>query len=431
MRKISFETLGCRYNQYETAEMAYELKEAGFQVAGIDGTADVVVINTCTVTDKSDARCRAAIRKAKEANPKAQVVVAGCYAETNPDEIVKVSGVDLVLGNISKFSVADLLDDLPSGDTKVIVGEKAPEILPVRPVGRIAGRTNAYLNIQTGCNETCAFCIVRIARGKNRSSNPDKIIEQIGRISNSGIREVVLSGVNLGDYGKNTPTSLAMLVRRMLDETALERIRFSSINPNTITDELIDLIASSNRVCRHLHIPLQSGSDKILKAMRRPYLSEDYLKLLDRLVSKIPDIGIGADVMVGFPGETEKDFERTYALLEYAPVMMLHVFAYSPRENTDAYTMSGRVDKKELKRRSKALKTLSAKKGGNFRARFVGKTLDTLIENSRGSDGRLKGFSDNYLPVTLDGPDELRGAITPITIISSGGDRLLGKTLAR
>ena len=426
-RKVSFETLGCRYNRYETAEMAHELADAGYRVVKDNEEPDVVVINTCTVTDKSDTRCRAAVRRAKSKNPQARVVVAGCYVETNPEEASDVAGVDLALGAESKFSIATALANLDNGGDKVITGSSAPPKLPVRPVERLDGRTNTYINVQGGCDEVCSFCIVRVARGASRSADPDQIVSQIGRMVNAGAKEVVLSGVNLGDYGSGTSSTLAGLISQILDKTAIERIRLSSINPNTITDELIEVMAKEERICRHLHVPLQSGSNRILKLMRRPYTSMDYEILLDRLASKIPGIGIGADVMVGFPGETEVDFKMSYELLQRSAVMMFHVFAWSPRENTEAFMLEDRVTKLDAKRRSRELKELSSKKSKSFRADLIGKNLKVLVENSRGKDGGLKGFSDNYAPVVIEGPDDLKGKIIPVTILSANGNHLWGE----
>jgi threonylcarbamoyladenosine tRNA methylthiotransferase MtaB len=412
--------------------MAFELEQAGYRESESDETADVVVINTCTVTDKSDARCRAAIRKAKKEHPGAQIVVAGCYVETNPDEVMAVEGVSLAVGNVDKFKLVDALAHLDANAGALptaITSTPAPARMPVRAVKRLTGRTNAYLNIQGGCDELCAFCVVKIARGKNRFADPSAVIGQIGRIADSGVAEVILSGVNLGDFGKGTSATLATLVQDALAQTAIQRIRFSSINPNTITDQLIDLIASSDRICRHLHIPLQSGSDSILHAMRRPYTAREYSVLLEKLNAKIPGIGIGADIMVGFPGETDSDFLSSYDLIAASPIMMLHVFNFSPRENTEAFTLPHRVDKDVAKERSALLNRLSIDKNRTFRERFVGTTATVLVETARDKDQRLKGFTDNYLPVTFDGPDSLRGTIAPVHIDRVGKERLEGSGL--
>ncbi|MBI5815553.1 MAG: tRNA (N(6)-L-threonylcarbamoyladenosine(37)-C(2))-methylthiotransferase MtaB [Nitrospinae bacterium] len=426
-RKVSFETLGCRYNRFESAEMAYELENAGFAAAGEGETSDIVVINTCSVTSKSAARCRAAIRQARAQNPGAVVVVAGCYSQTNPAEAAAEEGVGLVLGNVEKFELANALKEIGDGGApaKVMVGSGTrPDYLPVRPVTSLEGRTNAYIKAQSGCDEECSFCVVRIARGKSVSARPDDVVAQVRLMAGKGVREVVFTGINLGQFGGGT--GLCGLIKRTLDETSTERVRLSSINPQHVTDELIELMASSPRICRHLHIPLQNGSDRILAAMRRPYTSGMYETLLGKLAKAIPGIGIGADVMVGFPGETEEDFNATYSLIERSPLMMLHVFTYSPREGTEAYSMKGRPPKKEAKARAAMLKKLSGQKRAEAGEKQVGGTLDALVENTRDAAGNLKGFSDNYFPVTFKGPDSLMSAIVPVKIISAGADGLSG-----
>jgi len=429
-RKVSFETLGCRYNRYESAEIAYELDRAGYEMAPPDTPADVVVINTCAVTGKSAARCRSAIRHAKAANPGAWIVVTGCYSETNPGAVAGVEGVDIVAGNAEKFDIAGALSKIdPGGRAKVLVGGALPATLPVRPVTAMAGRTNAYLNVQSGCDEVCSFCLVRLARGKSRSAEPELVVDQVARMAAAGIREVVLSGINVGQYGAGTDMTLARLVRLILSRTAIGRVRLSSVNPNDVSGELIDLMAAEPRFCRHLHIPLQSGSDAILERMRRPYRADDYEALLEKLVARAPGIGLGADVMVGFPGETDRRFRETFELLERSPVMMLHVFAYSPRKGAEAFDMDGAPPKPVVRQRSAALKELSREKGRAMRRRFVNQTLETLIENTRGGDGYLRGFTANYLPVRLEGPDELMNRITPVKMIRADGDRLTGEAV--
>ncbi len=425
--KVSFETLGCRYNRFETSEMAYELEQAGYEEAVNGELSDLVVINTCTVTDKTDTRCRAAIRKAKKEHPNATIVVAGCYSETNREEVASIDGVALTLGTDSKFNIVSALKAME--DKSELPDTVTSERLPVRPIKNLTGRTNGYINIQGGCDETCSFCIVRFARGGNRSADPTEIIEQVKRLSGAGIREVVLSGINLGAYGKGKGSSLAQLVRGIVDKTDMERIRFSSINPNTITDELIETIATSDRICGHLHIPLQSGSDKILKMMRRPYTSNFYEELLKKLVDQIPVIGLAADVMVGFPGETEDDFNDTYQLIERSGLMALHVFAFSPREGTDAFAMPGFVQKDTGKERSARLRELGERKGAAFRSKFIGKRLKVLVENKRDNLGRAKGFSMNYIPVVLDGSDDLLGNIVSVKAEREDGDRLFAVAL--
>lgn len=419
-KKVAIETIGCRFNRFESAEIAHELSRAGFITAGDGELPDVIIINTCTVTDKSDAKCRAAIRRAKAGAPDAVIVVAGCYAEMNAEEVARESGVRLVVGNLRKLNLAEALAELsPGNGVKIITGGERPAALPVAPITSLDGRTNAYVKIQSGCDEVCSFCVVRFARGKSISAAPDDIIAQIREMERAGIREAVLTGINIGEYEHG----LVTLIRRALDETGIERIRLSSINPNHVTEELIDLMASSQRLCKHLHIPLQSGSSGVLLRMKRPYTPELYEMLLRRLDERLPGIGIGADVMVGFPGETDAEFEETRSLIERSPLMMLHVFAYSPREGTEAYSMSGAVPKKIAKTRSAILKKLSAEKRAAFGNRFIGHTLDALVENTRDANGMLKGFTDNYLPVIFAGGDEFMNRIVPVRIVSWDGER--------
>lgn len=429
-RKVSFETLGCRFNQFETAEMAHEMEKSGFAFTQAGERSDVVVINTCAVTAKSGARCRAAIRKAREEHPGAEVVVAGCYSETSPDQVAGEDGVSLVLGNVEKFGLASALASLDSGSARKIMvgganGVSAP--LAVRPVTSIEGRTNAYIKAQSGCGEECSYCIVRVARGKSVSADPDEIVAQIRRISEAGVKEIVFTGINLGEYRSKGGLDLAGLVKKTLDETPIPRIRLSSVNPQLVTDELIGLMAASPRVCRHLHVPLQSGSDAVLARMRRPYTSAQYEALLNKLAEKIPGIGIGADVMVGFPGETEEDFTMTRSLIERSPIMALHIFIYSPRGGTEAFRMSGRPLKDVSKARSATLKKLSEDKRERAGARFIGQSLDVLVENTQTDGGQLKGFSDNYHPVTFDGPDGLMNRIVSVRITGASGAGLAGE----
>ncbi|MBF0171552.1 MAG: tRNA (N(6)-L-threonylcarbamoyladenosine(37)-C(2))-methylthiotransferase MtaB [Nitrospinae bacterium] len=427
---FAVETLGCRFNRYETAEIDYELERAGYVRAAVGQTPDLVVINTCTVTDRSDYQCRAAIRKVKERHPDALVVVAGCYAETNPAEVAAMGEVDLILGNAEKFDVALQVARLDRGRKSplVAVGAQADGALPVRGVERLEGRTNAYLNIQSGCDEVCAFCVVRLARGKNRSADPDQVVAQVGRMADAGVKELVLAGINLGDYGKGGGPPFAFLVERILRETKIPRIRFSSLNPNTIEPALIDLMAADSRLMPHLHIPLQSGCDATLARMRRPYTTDDYERLVERIVAALPAVGLGADVLTSFPGETEEEFETTRQFIERLPFTTLHVFTFSPREGTEAWAMKvGGVPKDEARRRTGALKTIASGKNHAARKAAVGAVVPVLVETRRDREGMLRGFTPTYLPVTITGDDRLKGEIAPVRIVAAGESRLLGE----
>ncbi len=430
--RFAVETLGCRYNRYETAEIDFELGKAGYVRAAGDESPDLVVINTCTVTDRSDYQCRSAIRKVKERHPKALVVVAGCYAETNPAEVAAMGEVDLILGNAEKFDVArqvTYLDPARSAPL-VAVGGDAGTTLSVRGVERLEGRTNAYLNIQSGCDEICSFCVVRLARGKNRYAAPDEVVAQAGRMASAGVKELVLAGINLGDYGKGGGTSFARLVERIVRETKIPRIRFSSINPNTIEPNLIELMAAEERLMPFLHIPLQSGCDATLKRMRRPYTTDDYARLIDRLVAAVPGIGLGADVLTSFPGESDQEFETTRQFVESLPFTTLHVFTFSPREGTEGWEMRDRmIPKEEGKRRTGLLKGVAAIKNRAAREAAIGAVTPILIETRRDREGMLRGFTPTYLPVAIVGDDSLKGEIVPVRIVAAGEGRLRGEAL--
>jgi threonylcarbamoyladenosine tRNA methylthiotransferase MtaB len=427
-KKIAFTTLGCRYNRMETAELAHEMDQAGYrQAPDGQGPADVVVINTCAVTHKSAAKSRAAIRDARAKNPGARVVVTGCYTETDPEAVARIAGVDLALGNKDKFRMAEALqrlETLPSGGPMAPAGANpTPDKLPVRPITGMAGRTNAYLNVQSGCDEVCSFCIVKTARGKSRSASSGQLVDQAKRLCAAGIKEIVISGINVGQYGGGA-MGLAGLVAAILKETDIARVRLSSVNPTEVTDGLIGLMASEPRFAPHMHIPLQSGSDKILALMRRPYTSAMYEDLLCRLAERVPGIGLGADVMTGFPGETEEDYALTRSLIGRLPLMMLHVFPYSRREGTEAALMSGAVGAADMRRRTGELKAISSEKRLDFMARHEGKELSILVESSRSQEGALKGFAGNYIPATLKGPDSARNTIVRAVGEKVAGDRL-------
>ena len=423
-KKVSFTTLGCRYNRMETAEMAHDLRMAGYrQAAEGDGPADVVVINSCAVTHRSAAKSRAAIRDAVAKHPGAKVVVTGCYPQTDPKGAAGVEGVALALGNAEKRSLASALMKLEedaSAQPLILAGaDPAQQPLPVRPVTAMEGRTNVYVNAQSGCDEICSFCVVRVARGSSRSAPAGALAEQARRLAEAGVGEMVISGINVGQY-RDGEMDLAGLLELVLKESDIPRVRLSSINPNEVTERLMELMAAEPRLMPHLHVPLQSGSDRILSLMRRPYTAEKYERLLYRLAEMIPGIGLGADVMTAFPGETEEDHIHTRALIERLPLMMLHVFSYSKRQGTEAAGLPGAVKAEDSRRRTNELKAVSAGKRERFMAAHAGKRLSILVESERTASGALKGFTQNYIPAALEGPDSARGRI-----VTAVGERAL------
>src|SRR3989338_1649597 len=365
--KVAFTTIGCRFNQFETAEMEDLFMEKNFDIVPFSDRANIYVINTCTVTNRSDYRCRQTIRRAIQTNKDAFIVVTGCYSQINPEEVGSIKGVDMILGNMEKLNIVNYLEEFNAfkngkkeinklDDTRIVVTDiNTAREFKSRKISNFSGRTSAYLKIQTGFDQTCSFCIVTIASGPSISEKPEVILNQAQELADSGFKEIVLTGVNLGSYGDN-------------------------LKPRKVSDRLVSLIKNSEKVCRHLHIPLQSGDNEILKIMRRDYSSGFYKDLIMKLKGNIPDIGIGADVIVGFPGENEEKFTNTYRLIEELPLSYLHVFTYSQREGTDAFGYEGQITESTKKERGSLVKKLGEHKSNIFREGFIGKICNVLIE---------------------------------------------------
>lgn len=418
--KIAFTTLGCKLNQVETAAMEEACLGNYLEVVPFEAEADIYVVNTCSVTGKTDRAARQLIRRAASQNPRAAVVVTGCYAQLQPEAVASLPGVRLVLGNEEKLDLLRYLERLSSGGSSVeiAVGDigRAQEFHSA-PVRQIRGMTKAFIRVQTGCDYRCTFCSIWKARGPSRSEKPEKVLDHMVSLARSGVREVALTGVCVGSYGLDLepPASLAELVRRAESLKDQIRIRITSIEPTELTDELLQTMASSAMVCHHLHVPLQSGSDRVLEAMGRNYRSRFYRERIEKAASMMPGAGIGADVMVGFPGETEEDFEATYRLVEALPITYLHVFPYSPRPGTPAASMSGQVHPEVKKERAARLRELGEAKRQAFMEAQLGKTLPVLIETTRERQtGCLKGWSDTYVKVHLEGPEEWMGQIVRV-----------------
>ena len=434
---VAFATLGCRLNQVESQELGGLLESRGFRVAGAAEPAQVYVVNTCTVTGKADFSDRQAIRQITRNNPAALLVVTGCYAQTNAQAVARIPGVDLVLGNADKYRLPELLADLLNrprlenrGPEIRVRDIAAPRDVPVAPFVKVTGRTRAFVRIQDGCQHRCAFCIVPLARGGSRSQEPKVVVDQVHRLVEGGYGEVVLTGVDMGHHGWDLfpRTTLATLLRQILDVPGLGRLRLSSILPPYFTDELIEVIAGSPRIAPHLHIPLQSGSNRVLGLMRRPYNTRIYGSLVERLSRAIPDLGLGADVIVGFPGETDADFEATRALIGALPVSYLHVFSYSDRQGTEAARLPGHLPARTITERSKVLRRLGREKSLAFRRRQVGRTWEVLVLEERDkSTGRLSSLTGNYVEILFDGTDEWMGRFLNVSVTDATSDRTLGK----
>ena len=425
--KISCITLGCRTNQHDTAEMQTLLEREGFSIVNGKEKADAYVINTCTVTQRSDTSSRLAVKKSLDINPDALVVFTGCYAQLNPTEASQIHGLDVVLGNADKLDIANLIKkkllnpDQPwekEASTEIIMSDiHKKRIFRTIPVQNFQGMTKAFIKVQTGCDERCSFCTVVKARGKSVSDTRENIIQNVEQAVASGFKEITLTGINLGTWGMERNETFSSLVHDIVELSGDFRVRLSSINPMEIDNNLIQLMAETEKLCSHLHIPLQSGDDTILKAMRRNYNRRQYLDVVQRAITAIPGLGLGADVIVGFPDETEEAFENTRSLIEQFPFSYLHVFSYSPRRGTEAYQIKDNVPGNIKKQRNQILTQLVNQKALKYREQFINETEMVLVENQRDTkSGWLKGHTSNYIPVILEGSDSLKNNLVPITL---------------
>lgn len=404
-KTAAYHTLGCKLNFAETSTIARTLTEAGYEKVSFDEKATVYVINTCSVTDNADKECKFHIKRAMKANPDGLVVIVGCYAQLKPEEISKIEGVDLVLGAKEKFNILSYLDDLRKSENQGTVHsceiEETDFFIGSYSIG---DRTRAFLKVQDGCDYKCTYCTIPLARGISRSDTIENIVKNAKEIAQKDIKEIVLTGVNIGDYGKGEfgnkkhEHTFLDLIKELDKVEGIERIRISSIEPNLLKDESIELVSRSHRFVPHFHIPLQSGSDDLLKKMKRRYLTKLYTDRVMKIREVMPDAAIGVDVIVGFPGETEEKFLETYHFLNDLPISYLHVFTYSERENTEAVEMDGVVPVPERKKRNKMLRILSEKKKMAFYEKQLGKSLPILWEHEN-KDGKMYGFTENYVRV--------------------------------
>lgn len=432
MTRIAMATLGCKVNHYESAGIAESLAESGHEIVPFTVQADIYIINTCSITQKTDYQSRQLVRRAHRLNPSAAIVVTGCYAQVAPEIFRDLEGVTLVAGTAMKDSIPSLVQAGGiSPGTVAVTDMKNEQTFSCLPLSRLPGQTRAYIKIQDGCNADCSYCIIPRARGRSRSREEDSVIEEIRRFVASGYREAVLTGIHLGHYGHDlaVPTSLARLIRRIEIETSLERIRLSSIEPTDITDDLVALLNHSDRLCRHLHIPLQSGHDRILSLMNRNYTTASYGNLLAKILDIAPDMALGLDIMTGFPGEGEEEFAATVDFVASLPVAYFHVFPWSPRPGTKAARMEGRVREPVKKERAGILRELGLQKKVAYGRRFLGRNLPVLMEGRRHSGtGLLQGYSDTYIPVlVIDGTSSMINRIVTVTIESHQGALLLGR----
>ena len=421
-KRAAFYTLGCKLNFSETSTISRQLKNKGFIITDFDRVADLYVINTCSVTENANKNCRRIIRKAKEKSPNALIIVTGCYAQLKPKEITQIEGVDMVLGANDKFNIPNLLNNLNKKNKAEIHGCEI-ENLEYNSAYSLNDRTRSFLKIQDGCNYTCSYCTIPFARGKNRSDSIENIVANAKKIVNQGIKEIVITGVNIGTYDNQNKT-FTNLIKELDKVKGVERYRISSIEPNLITDEIIDIVKNSKKFMPHFHIPLQSGSDLILGKMRRRYKTKLYSEKINNISKKIENVCIGADVIVGFPGETDEEFNKTLDFIRKLNLSYLHVFSYSERENTQAINLEGKVSKEVKSLRSRQLRILSRKLQRKFYEKNLNSNFKVLFENHN-KDGMMFGFTENYIKVKTKYNYEICQTIKNVSLCNIENDGLM------
>ncbi len=439
-RRVAFESLGCKLNYAETAQIEKEFRQRGFEVVEPSAPADVFVINTCTVTRSADSDCRQIVRRALRSSPEAFVVVTGCYAQGKPQEVAQIGGVDLVLGAKEKFHLFDYTDSF----VKSAPGRDSSEAnyhgrVFVSPIGdavefgyadsAVDGRrTRAFLKVQDGCDYNCSYCTIPSVRGLSRSPSVEFLVDQARHVAQAGYKEVVLSGVNVGDFGSKGGSSFLELLKALEQVEQIERFRISSIEPNLLTKDIVRFVASSVKFCKHFHIPLQNGADEVLRKMRRRYKTSQYREVVGYVKELMPDAGIGADVIVGFPGETNEIFEKSMSFIESLPLTYLHVFSYSEREGTASGGFGGKVDPRVKRKRSEVLRMISTKKRYEFNRRFVGKVMKVLAEEEV-KNGKMYGFTSNYVRVEMDSNPLHVNEISDVLITGVSDNTAVGQVI--
>ncbi len=422
-KKVSFHTLGCKLNFSETSSIAREFTDKGFEKVQFGEKSDIVVINTCTVTGIADKKCRQAIKKAKKTSPDAFIAVTGCYAQAEAEKIAEIPGVDAVLGMNEKFNLFKYFSSFEKQKQAHIYSCEISEIQRFDSAFSSGERTRSFLKIQDGCDYPCSYCTIPSVRGKSRSNSVAETVKQAEKIAELGFKEIILTGVNIGDFGSGNNETFFDLIKALNKVKGVERYRISSIEPNLITYEIIEFTANSKKFLPHFHIPLQSGSDKILKLMKRRYNTDLFRNKIEKINQLIPDAFLGIDVIVGFPGETEKDFENTFEFLNSLNISFLHVFSYSVRSGTIAENMPEKVSAKEIKRRSEELHLLSEKKHEEFYRKFTGTKHKVLFEGAKHGNSMF-GFTENYIKTEVSYNENLINKIVDfqITGINKNGN---------
>ncbi len=439
-KRVAFESLGCKLNYAETVQIEKEFISRGFEVVDPSRSADVFVINTCTVTQSADSDCRQIVRRVLRGSPEAFVVVTGCYAQGKPEEVAGIEGVDLVLGAREKFHIFEYADGFSkrtgSKDSTRANYHGHVFVSSIEDVSEFGyadsavegARTRAFLKVQDGCDYNCSYCTIPKVRGVSRSPSIEFLVEQARRIAGAGFKEVVLSGVNVGDFGSKQNGSLLELLKSLEQVEGIDRFRISSIEPNLLTEQVIRFVASSSRFCKHFHVPLQNGADEILRRMRRRYNTGQYRDVVSLVKELMPDAGIGADVIVGFPGETNEIFEKGMSFIESLPLSYLHVFSYSERPGTASSELGGNVDPRVKRKRSEILRMISTRKRYEFNRRYVGKVMKVLAEDDV-KVGKMYGFTSNYVRVEMDANPLHVNEISDVLITGVSDNTAIGQVI--
>ena len=426
-KKVAFHTMGCKLNFSETSTIKRDFISRGFKTVSFNEYANIYVLNSCSVTENADREARKIIRQAKRLNPSSSIIVTGCYAQLKPEELAAIKEVDMIFGAKEKFNLLDHLDSIELNHKTKLFHSEINSVSHFEPSFSSNDRTRSYLKVQDGCDYNCTFCTIPLARGASRSSTVSKTLMSAKQAISSGAREIVLTGVNIGDFGVNSHEKFIDLLVSLNDLNDLDRIRISSIEPNLLSNDIIEFCAKSKKIMPHFHIPLQSGSSRILKLMRRKYQTSLYKERIEHIKSLIPDACIGADIIVGFPGETDDDFQKSYDFIESLNISYLHVFSYSERQNTKAIKIKNKVPKTKKAERSLAMRELSKELKLSFEKSFVGSIREVLFEYQ--VDNQWFGHSDNYLPVRVNTEENLKNSIESVNIVNSVKNYLVGSFL--
>lgn len=428
--KVAFHTLGCKVNQSETEEMCALFSDRGYQIGAFEEFADIYVINTCTVTHTGDQKSRQMIRRVKQINPEAVVVVTGCYAQVSPEEVARIEDVDIILGTNKRQQIVEQVEGFLNKHEKVQLVSPKETLVDFEeiPANRLIQKTRAYLKVQEGCEQFCSYCIIPYARGPFRSRSLESSLKEAKRLEQAGFHEIILTGIHLGAYGhEHGRYQLADLCAAILEETAVERIRLSSVEPTEINTPLLSLLAENRRMCRHLHLPLQAGSDQILERMNRPYRTEDYRRELTRIREAVPGIAISTDLMVGFPGETEELFEKSLQFCDQMSFSSMHIFKYSPRQGTPAAAWPDQIGNEEKNRRSRIMQQMAKAHMQSYMESHLGSITEVLLEEQN-AEGDWLGHTDHYLKVCCNGPGQ-KHTFVQVQLVKIAENHLIGKII--